>query len=266
MYATDLADVARAAGLHVIEVAGWQTRGHGGMDDVTGVVCHHIAGPSAASNPGDFPSLRVVRDGRTNLSGPLCNLGLGRTGSVYVIAAGLAYHAGAVRVARPPYGNSHMIGVEAENDGVGEPWPVAQVDAYARLCAALAVHYRFGLDRVLGHKEVCYPPGRKSDPDFDMGAFRRQVAAEITDLSKPDPGHVPPPVTHPPFVLKRMLYAGRSGPDVAAWQRVVSARPDGDFGPLTKAATRAFQRAHHLDADGVVGPVTAKAAGWAWKP
>jgi hypothetical protein len=30
---------------------------------------------------------------------------------------------------------------------------------------------------VLGHKETCTPHGRKTDPSFDMPAFRHQVAA-----------------------------------------------------------------------------------------
>lgn len=264
MFATDLADVARHAGLHVVEVEGWQSRGHGPLDDVTGVVCHHTAGPSAAAKPGDFPSLKTVRDGRTGLSGPLCNLGLGRSGTVYVVAAGLAYHAGAVRVARPPYGNSHMLGIEAENDGVGEAWPQAQMDAYARLCAALAVRYGFGLGRVLAHKEVCWPAGRKTDPDFDMGALRRAVDAEITHLRQP--AHAPAPnVVHGGYILTRYLRAGVSGKDVAAWQRVIGAKDDGDFGPITKARTQDWQRGHHLTADGIVGPACCRAARWTWK-
>lgn len=64
-----------------------------------------------------------------------------------------------------------------------------------------------------------------------------------------------------------VLRVGDDGPDVKALQRLLVERgfaldADGDFGPLTEAAVRAFQ-AQHLDArgqplkvDGVVGPMT----------
>mgnify|MGYP000895692087 CR=1 FL=1 len=49
---TTLADVARGAGLHVREVAGWQHRGHGEMDDdIRTITCHHTAGPTARRDP-----------------------------------------------------------------------------------------------------------------------------------------------------------------------------------------------------------------------
>ncbi len=41
-----------------------------------------------------MPSLGVIRDGRPGLKGPLSQLGLGRDGAYYVIAAGRAQHAG----------------------------------------------------------------------------------------------------------------------------------------------------------------------------
>lgn len=175
----DLADICRDAGLTVIEVDGWRTRGHGEFDTLQTVVCHHTAGKRYDEN---YPSLATVRDGRTGLPGPLSQLGLGRDGTVYVIAAGVAWHAGAVT--STAYNNWHSIGIEAENDGIGEPWPEAQLDAYARLCWALAS--RYGL-RVMGHKEICDPPGRKIDPTFDMDDFRTRVGAVGKDDDMADP-------------------------------------------------------------------------------
>lgn len=182
MLLTDLADACRKSGLKVVEVSGWQSRGHGSLYGVRTIVCHHTA--TARSAPGDYPSINVVRNGRSDLPGPLAQLGLGRSGTVYVIAAGVAYHAGEVRDSSMD--NWHAIGIEAEADGLS-PWPAAQVDAYARLCAALCEHYDVPVPRVLGHKEVCAPVGRKTDPNFDMGAFRARVTnAAQEDIMQPE--------------------------------------------------------------------------------
>lgn len=178
MLLTDLADACRKSGLPVEEVPGWKTRGHGQMLAVRTIVCHHTAGPAT----GNYPSLGVVRDGRSDLPGPLSQLGLGRDGTVYVIAAGLSYHAGSVR--QSDYGNSWSIGIEAEATGV-TAWPAVQMEAYARLCAALCEHYGVPVSRVLGHKEVCAPAGRKTDPNFDMAAFRAAVT-EAGDTVSPE--------------------------------------------------------------------------------
>ena len=174
MLLTDLAKAARKSGLKVVEVDGWRTRGHGQMLSVAGIVVHHTATSKAAA--GDYPSLRIVRDGRSDLPGPLSQLGLGRDGTVYVIAAGVAYHAG--ETAEQWQDNWRSIGIEAEHDGLS-PWPAAQYDAYVRLVAALAEHYGIPVSRVMGHKEVAVPAGRKVDPNFDMTAFRRAVSRKV---------------------------------------------------------------------------------------
>lgn len=116
---------------------------------------------------------KVSNDGRPGLPGPLSHLGLGRSGRVYVIAAGLCSHTG--RTFRPDHGNGFAIGIEAEGTGTA-PWPAAQLDAYAALCAALTLHYGLGVGRVLGHKEIAAPAACKIDPNFDMDEFRRRVA------------------------------------------------------------------------------------------
>lgn len=171
MLLTDLADACRKSGLTVLEVDGWQTRGHGDFLGINSIVCHHTA--TSAKALGDYPSLRIVRDGRSDLPGPLSQLGLGRNGTVYVIAAGVAYHAGATFY--PRQDNWHAIGIEAEADGLSG-WPEAQMDAYARLVYALTEHYGIPLSNVQGHKEVARPLGRKIDPNFDMTEFRQRVA------------------------------------------------------------------------------------------
>ncbi|MEV6640260.1 N-acetylmuramoyl-L-alanine amidase [Amycolatopsis sp. NPDC051371] len=174
MYVPWLVDAARSTGYPVVEVPGWQTRGHGGMRVVEGVVGHHTA--TADSAPGDYPSLDIVTRGRPDLAGPLCNLGLGRSGTVYVVAAGCAYHAGASRWLGFLDVNDEFLGIEAESAGTGG-WTPAQLDAYPKLVAALLRYMNRGVERYAGHKDVCVPAGRKIDPVGIDTAWLRERAA-----------------------------------------------------------------------------------------
>jgi peptidoglycan hydrolase-like protein with peptidoglycan-binding domain len=60
----------------------------------------------------------------------------------------------------------------------------------------------------------------------------------------------------------QILRKGSKGGDVTRWQHFLigqghlRARADGDFGPLTEKATKAFQRAQGMSSDGIVGPKT----------
>jgi hypothetical protein len=181
IYVPWLADAARLTRYPVVEVAGWRTRGHGGMRVVEGVVAHHTAnGPR-----GDYPSLNIVRNGRAGLRGPLSAYGLGRSGTIFVIAAGQSWHAGASAWARYIDLNDEFLGIEAESVGTRDDWTPAQRDAYPRLTAAILYYMRRGADRVAGHKEVCRPRGRKIDPAYwDMNAFRSRVAWMLADPQK----------------------------------------------------------------------------------
>lgn len=129
---------------------------------------HH----TASRGPTNLPSLDVCRYGRGEpnpLAGPLCQILIGRQGTICVITDGYANHAGRVR---EPYSNYNLVGVELENNGVGEPYPEAQLSATRNVCRAL------GFPTVLGHKEICVPTGRKIDPSFDMHAFRASLSLE----------------------------------------------------------------------------------------
>jgi N-acetyl-anhydromuramyl-L-alanine amidase AmpD len=244
-YALWLADAARAAGLKVAEQPGWKTRGHGPMGTVKGVILHHTAG----SKTGNMPSLGTITKGRPDLAGPLAQYGLGRDGTVYCVSAGRAYHAGAGKWQGVTAGNSEMIGIEAENSGDGQPWPSVQLDAYVRLVAAILKQVNADPIMACAHREFALPKGRKIDPTgIDMDAFRLQVAATMNG------GIVRPPIPKADAQKRRTLRRGMSGDDVAALQKAIGVKSDGQFGSGTEAALRAFQRAHGLVPDGIAGP------------
>ena len=250
---TWLFDVLRAAGLKVARQDGWETRGRD-VGPIVGVICHHTAGPKN----GNMPSLNTVINGRPGLPGPLAQLGLGRDGTYYVIAAGKANHAGAGSWQGVTTGNTSFIGIEAENTGLNNdlPWPEVQMDAYRRGVAAILKHINRGAEFCAGHKE--YAPKRKIDPTFDMKAFRSSVAAIISGaVAAPEPIPVAEPPAKPGAPAGRpTLRRGANGDLVKEVQAKVGVITNGNFGPKTEAALRAFQRAHGLVPDGIVGPQT----------
>jgi hypothetical protein len=191
---TDLPRAFAGSGLPVVEYGGWKGRGHGTPGTALCVVCHHTAGPAT----GNTPSLNVCVNGRPGLPGPLCNLYLARDGTVYIIAAGIAYHAGATNASWA--NNSHALGIEAEATGVSS-WPEPQYSNFAKMCRCLSDFYRFPIEKIVGHKEICSPAGRKIDPNFDMAAFRRLCATGAPVVPPPPP----PPVDFPDDEENQML-------------------------------------------------------------
>ena len=261
---TWLSDVLKAAGLKVSLVPGWETRGRGDVGQIFGVMCHH----TGVNNPQklNMPTLHSLRDGRAAsaklkaLPGPLAQLGLGRDGTYFVIAAGRAIHAGIGKFKGQVNGNSNFIGIEAENAGVASdfPWPQVQLDAYYRGVAAILKHLAKDSTFCCGHKEYALPLGRKDDPDLEMNSFRTSVAA-ILDGTAPAPTLIPAIEPAPPAgvpVPRPTLRRPTQGELVKKVQAKVGVQVDGKFGPGTEAAVRAFQRQHGLVPDGIVGPKT----------
>jgi peptidoglycan hydrolase-like protein with peptidoglycan-binding domain len=253
-----LPSVLQTAGLKVAPVDGWETRGHGDMGPIRGVMCHHTAGPAK----GNMPSLGTLIKGRADLPGPLSHLGLGRDGTYYVIAAGRCWHAGKGRWQDTVNGNSHFIAIEAENAGTpADPWPEIQLRAYEAGVAALLKHVRCSLEACVGHKEYALPVGRKPDPWFDMAQFRANVA---TLLGLPALGASPvvpqipavEPSPPPDRPARATLRRGSRTADVELVQVSVGAAATGYFDAATEASVREFQRAHGLVPDGIVGPKT----------
>jgi hypothetical protein len=197
-YLTDLADVCRAAGLVVQEEPGWQTRARGSGGYNSGapnhIMVHHTASNPSSDGQPDVNYQCYGADAR-----PIANLYLSRSGKVWIEAAGATNTNGS---GTDPCGivavdsmNSNAIGIEAANNGVGEPWPAAQQTAYITLVNALLSHYGIGIEQVHAHIE--YAPGRKIDPagpaqwppvnssgSWDMNAFRSDLGL----------GPLPPPI------------------------------------------------------------------------
>jgi len=253
---TWLLQVLQDAGLKVAPVNGWENRGNGDVGKSVGVICHHTAGP----RNGNMPSLNTLLQGRPDLPGPLAQLGIGRDGTFYVIAAGRCNHAGAGSWQGVTTGNSSFIGIEAENTGLSNdtPWPDVQMDAYRRGVAAILKHVGKTADFCAGHKEYALPHGRKDDPDFDMVAFRSGVAA-ILDGTAPAPTPIPAvePAVQPGTSAARPTLRRPSTDELV---KLVQAKTgvvvDGNFEAKTEAAVRAFQQAHGIVPDGIVGPKT----------
>lgn len=156
-----------------------------------GIMLHH----TASGGVSDLPALGICKHGRSDLPGPLCNILIGRHGTVVAISEGIANHAGRgdrsqlVRATKgePPglgpgpdqvNGNPWFIGIEIENNGVGEPWPPVVLDAVAAVCSALCAAYRWSPNSVIAHREWTR---RKIDPTFDMNAMRSRIGTPQED-------------------------------------------------------------------------------------
>lgn len=251
--AARLERAVKNAGVKYKKVSGWASRGHGTMGRIDSIMCHHTAGPKS----GNVPSLNVVAYGRARLSGPLAQLFLARDGTVYLVAAGVSYHAG--RVSSNRYTNSHSIGIEAENTGVSNdsPWPAHQVAEYAKLCKALADEFNLPISRVVGHKEAT---SRKIDPSFSMASFRAKVGGAKGGVSSgggTSGGRSYESAKAKHTVGSRTMGMYDGGTDVLWLQKQLDVKPaDSLFGPATKKAVEAYQRSRNLTVDGLAGKAT----------
>ena len=265
--ATRLERAVKNAGVKYKKVSGWASRGHGTMGSIQSIICHHTAGPAS----GNAPSLNVVAYGRPGLSGPLSQLFLARDGTVYLVAAGVSYHAG--RVVSNKYTNSHAIGIEAEATGTSS-WPAHQVNEYAKLCKALIKEFGLSTSRVVGHKEAA--PRRKIDPNFSMNDFRAKVGGAKGGVSSGGGTSGGSSRSYKSVSYGTTLGKYDKGDPVKDWQDFLKAQGydlgkggvDGYFGDSTVSATKKYQKKVGVKVDGMAGKDTwakAKKDGLKWK-
>lgn len=181
-----LPSVLRAAGLLVVEEPGWKRRGLSESRPFTPrfLVWHHDA-----SARGDSPGVPDYMIGNFESAGAqiwVCAgcKGAHPSGAWHLIASGRAAHAGAVRSGMPD--NETSLGIETDHT-TGEKWDPALVESLRMGSAAIFLHMKTSASVGLHfHKSICYPVGRKVDPDgMRLSSERRRVADAMTALVTP---------------------------------------------------------------------------------
>ncbi|MGW6571191.1 N-acetylmuramoyl-L-alanine amidase [Streptomyces sp. NPDC054945] len=191
MSADRFINALRNEGLTVVEVGAWRThnRNHKGpWGPVHGVMIHHTV------TRGTSYTVELCRDGYSALPGPLCHGVIAKDGRVHLVGYGRANHAGAgdsdvlaavIAEKRLPLdnetdtdGNRYFYGFECENLGDGEdPWPAVQLDAIARVSAAICRYHRWTERSVIGHRE--WQPGKVDPRGFTMDAMRARIGERL---------------------------------------------------------------------------------------
>lgn len=165
-YLTWLPSVLREAGLKVVEYDGWESRARssGGFSDGRPwcVMWHHTASDTSPQNDSDYCC-------HGSPDRPICNLLIARDGEVWVLAAGAtntngkggpqSFSRGTVPLDSM---NTYAVGIEIANNGYGQGYPQAQIDAC--FAASLAITAKVGLlpSDVCTHQ--VWAPTRKVDP------------------------------------------------------------------------------------------------------
>ncbi|MEU1128246.1 peptidoglycan-binding protein [Streptomyces sp. NPDC005899] len=176
-------------GVKVVEYRDWRTHNRntqGAWGPVNGVVVHHTV------TSGTDASVALCYDGYAELPGPLCHGVIDKAGTVHLVGNGRANHAGlgdddvltaVVNETALPVpdenntdGNARFYGFECVNLGDGsDPWPEAQLEAVARVSAAICRAHGWNAASVIGHLEWT---NTKIDPKgFSMASMRSRVAA-----------------------------------------------------------------------------------------
>lgn len=189
--------------------------------------------PNHSPRPGAISAI-VVHHGagtRTSDLGWLCNPDSGvsthyyvcRDGTIYQLVSDnrTAWHAGKATIT-----NEQSIGVETEHTTDPDlpiqhtDWPSAQLDALTWLLNDKRDMYQIPLSRIVSHRAIALPAGRKSDPAHAPLAPEPAFRAWVAALAKTDPA--------PHYTEQSPILARGIQPDAAtvrAWIPVTGSAP-----------------------------------------
>lgn len=235
----------------------------GGKFSPSFVLLHHTAG---------INSLGLLAKGGPHPPVPGSHYHIDRAGKVTLITIFQCYHAGKGKGFGVPDNllNLFSVGIEVESLGKVKDFTPEQIESIGALVAGLLDGMGVGLDHFIEHEQ--WSTTGKVDTRYTPAEFRqwvtdfrkRQVALNGGYATDPKPPAKVPskPAPKPPvdarYPGKKFGYGAR-GAHVRTIQRHLGISPTGWFGPKTKAAVVALQRAKSPKlgvADGIVGPMT----------
>ena len=240
------------------KVSGIQDNGFGGSRNgqpINGVVIHHVAGTNG---------LKYVANANTRNSHPTYHIS--NSGAV----------TGIVNPDRRPYSTGgtpdpNSVTFEIDNSSAGGDWPVSP----AALEALIDVIVYHGSQSPRAGKGFAKNQPSVKQAEFFI-AWHSQYKATacpgpfimsqldyiVSECNKRASGVAPVPSSVSPAApakpkLVGMLRRGSTGANVRYLQAALGGlKVDGQFGPITDKAVRAFQAAQGLKVDGIVGPIT----------
>ena len=245
------------------KVSGIQDNGFGGSRNgqpINGVVIHHVAGTNG---------LRYVANANTRNSHPTYHIA--NSGAV----------TGIVNPERRPYSTGgspdpNAVTFEIDNSSAGGDWPISAA-ALDSLIDVIVYHAsqspRAGKGFAKNQPSVrqseffiawhsqykataCPGPFVMSQLDYIVSECNKRASGVAPVV----PSVAPAPAAKPRLV--GMLRRGSTGANVRYLQTALGGlKVDGQFGPITDRAVRAFQSAKGLKVDGIVGPITWAALG-----
>jgi hypothetical protein len=242
------------------KVAGIQDNGFGGSRNgqaINGVVIHHVAGTNG---------LNYVANKNSRNSHPTYHIS--NSGAV----------TGIVNPERRPYSTGGQpdpsaVTFEIDNSSVGGDWPVSSAAIEAlidvivfhasispRANRGFAKNIKTQIQRefyIAWHQQysatACPGPFVMSQLDYIVAECNKRATQTVAPVAPVIP--TPPPASRKPRLV-RWLRRGSTGSNVVYLQSVLGLKRDGQFGPITEARVRQFQREQGIKVDGIVGWIT----------
>jgi hypothetical protein len=242
------------------KIAGIQDNGFGGSRNgqaINGVVIHHVAGTNGLS---------YVANANSRNSHPTYHIS--NSGAV----------TGIVNPERRPYSTGGQpdpsaVAFEIDNSSVGGDWPVssAAIEALIDVIifhASISPRANRGFAKniktqvqsefyIAWHQQygatACPGPFILSQLDYIVAECNKRASQAVAPIAPVIP--TPPPASRKPRLI-RFLKRGSTGSNVVYLQSVLGLKRDGQFGPITEARVRQFQREQGIKVDGIVGWIT----------